>query len=134
LSLVTFLALLFPVVFYAWVFRHTGFGLQARYVMPLLALIPLLGGELMFRSRERLPRGAVHLLPGVAIAVVAGFQLFAWWINARDWAGKPNAVWFLSGPQWSPPQGWLPWTIAALLGTAMLLAISAREARLVLLR
>ena len=121
-------ALLFPVLFYAWVFRHSGFGLQARYVMPVLALIPLLGGELLFRSRSRLPAAVRRYFPGLVIAIVAGFQLFAWWINARDWAGEPNAIWFPSNPQWVPPLGWLVWTAAAIVGAALLLALAISDA------
>jgi hypothetical protein len=127
---VTIVAVAFPVLFYAWVFRYSGFGLQARYVMPMLALIPLLGGELMFRSRARLPAAAERWLPSATIAGVAGFQLFAWWINARDWAGEPNALWFLSHAHWRPPLGWLPWTAMAVSGTVLLVAFAFNDARL----
>lgn len=123
------LALAFPVLFYAWVFRHSGFGLQARYVMPMLALIPLLGGELIFRSDRRRLRTTWSWLPPAAVAVVAGFQLFSWWINARHWAIEPNGVWFLSHPRWSPPGGWWPWTVAAMVGASALLAFAASELR-----
>ena len=41
---VALLGLAFPVLFYAWVDRFTGFGLQGREVLPVLMLIPLVGG------------------------------------------------------------------------------------------
>ncbi len=126
---VTALALAFPVLFYAWVFRHSGFGLQARYVMPVLALVPLLGGELIYRSYTRLTAPAARTLPSVAVIAIAGFQLFAWWINARDWASEPDALWFLSHPHWSPPLGWGPWTAMALIGAALLVGFAVGEAR-----
>ncbi len=45
------LALAFPVLFYAWVDRFTGFGLQGREVLPALMLIPLVAGEIISRHR-----------------------------------------------------------------------------------
>jgi hypothetical protein len=118
-------ALAFPVLFFAWVFRHSGFGLQARYVLPLLALIPLLGGELLYRARLQHLPASTDWIPYAAIAVMAGFQLFAWFINARDWAQEPNSVWFLADPRWSPPLSWLPWTIIAIGGFALLVLFAA---------
>jgi len=122
------LVLAFPVLFYAWVYRHSGFILQARYVMPLLALIPLLAGELVFRSRRRLPTGVIRFVPSVAISVIASYQLAAWWINARTSAAEPHAFWFPASPHWSPPGGWAPWLISALLGTLLLIAFAALSA------
>jgi Predicted membrane protein (DUF2142) len=127
-TLVAVLVLAFPVLFYAWVYRHSGFILQARYVMPLLALIPVLGGELVFRRRGLLPGGVKRFAPSVAIAVIACYQLAAWWINARTSAAEPHAFWFPASPHWSPPGGWAPWLISALLGTLLLIACAALSA------
>lgn len=124
---VAILVLVFPVLFYAWVQRHSGFGLEPRYVLPLLALIPLLSGELVFRHGQRLPAAVKRLAPGALIALIACFQLFAWWVNARASAGEPHAVWFLTSPHWSPPGGWAPWTILAALGSLALLALAATQ-------
>ena len=127
--LATVVALAFPVLFFAWVYRYSGFGLQARYVLPMLTLIPLVGGELIFRARDRLPPMAASWLPGVALTVIAGFQLFAWWINARDSAGQTGGIWFLGHPRWSPPLGWWPWTASAVIGAVLLFAFAVYEAR-----
>lgn len=132
LLLIGLLVLAFPVLFFAWVYRHSGFGLQPRYVMPLLALIPLVGGEFVFRHRRRLPAAAARWLPLLGLAVVAGFQLFAWWINAADSAGRPYAISFLSHPLWSPPLGCGPWTAIAIIGAGLLFAVGVCEARPVL--
>jgi hypothetical protein len=121
LSLAIGAAIAFPIVFYAWVQRHTGFGMQGRYALPVLAVIPMLGGEVAERARRPASTHGASLLVGVAIAVVAVAQLAAWWINARQTAGAPNAHWFLSHAVWSPPLAWWPWTLLVLLGTGALL-------------
>ncbi len=125
---VTLVALAFPVLFYSWVQRHSGFGLEGRYVLPLLALVPLVCGELVFRHRRELSPHLTRFVPSTLIAVIGCFQLLAWWINARVSAGEPHAFWFLGSPRWSPPGGWAPWTIAATLGSLALVACAARDA------
>ena len=50
-AVVTLLGLAFPVLFYAWIDRFTGFGLQGREVLPALMLIPLFSGEIISRHR-----------------------------------------------------------------------------------
>ena len=50
------LGLAFPVLFYAWVDRFTGFGLQGREVLPVLMLIPLVAGEVVNRHSPRFER------------------------------------------------------------------------------
>ena len=47
LASVVIVALAFPVLFYAWVYRFTGFGLQGRYALPVTILIPLLAGKII---------------------------------------------------------------------------------------
>lgn len=132
-------ALVFPALFYAWVYRHSGFGLQGRYVLPVLALIPLLSGELLERAvgRGDAPVSATDRESGTgrescrsavlrtAIVGIAAFQLVAWWINARASAGRPDAIFFQHHPPWSPPLGWWPWTAAAAAGTLLLAGAGA---------
>jgi hypothetical protein len=121
LALVAMLALAFPVVFYAFVYRRSGFGLQGRHVLPALALIPLTAGEVIqgARSDGSRTRSGTRLLAAV-VALIAVFQLYAWWINARQSAGEPHSFWFLSHPLWSPPLGWWPWTALAVVGAGLL--------------
>ncbi len=121
-------ALLFTLTLYAWVLRPTGFGLEPRYVMPLAALIPLLAGEFLYRARDRLPGIVPRYLPSVAVVLVACYELMAWWINARASAGEPTVVWFLRSPHWNPPRGWIPWVIAAIGGTLVLIGFAISEA------
>lgn len=118
------LALLFPVLFYAWVYRFTGFGLQGRYVLPVLSLIPLLAGEFIRRAAAATqPAPLFRRSLGLAIAIIALFQGYAWWINARFSAGAPHAIRFYAHALWSPPLGWGLWIALAVLAMALLIGI-----------
>jgi hypothetical protein len=129
LTAVAALAFAFPVLFWAWVDRFTGFGLQGREVLPPLMLIPLVSGEVIFRrgaggTQKRLaPLG----LSG-AIVLIAVFQAYAWWISARVAAGAPGTIRFYAHARWSPPLGWWPWIAAAALGTVAMMIFAATEA------
>jgi hypothetical protein len=125
---VTVLALLFPVLFYAWFDRFTGFGVQGREVLPPLMLIPLVAGEIIYRRRSRLARSrsASWILTGV-VALIAVFQAYAWWYNARAAAEAPGTLRFYAHAHWSPPLGWIPWIILAALGTLLLLSFGINE-------
>lgn len=72
-------ALGFPVLFYAFDYSNAGFGMQGRYVLPLLMLVPLIAGVVVQRSADSSRRAPNRLVP-VPAAVVAAFQLFAWWV------------------------------------------------------
>ena len=98
------LASAFPVLFYAWVYRFTGFGLQGRCLLPVMVLIPLLAGEMIHQRLGRLssPRSADLLLGGAA-ALIAVFQAYAWWFNAKAAAGAPHTDRFYAHALWSPP-------------------------------
>lgn len=117
-------ALVFPVLFYAWVYRFTGFLLQARYVIPMLALVPLVAGELLVR---RIGRGHERRWAwpfALGTVVLAGVQLYAWWHDASTFAGHPNTALFWQHAAYRPPLGWLPWTVLALGGTLALLSVA----------
>jgi Predicted membrane protein (DUF2142) len=122
------LVLAFPILFYAWVYRSSGFGMQGRYVLPVIVLIPLVAGELIRRHTDRLPlRAKPRLARGSLIVLIAGFQAYAWWYDASNVAGAPRGLRFYAHAAWSPPLGWLPWTAVAALGTLALLAFAATE-------
>lgn len=122
LAAVSALALAFPILFYSWVYRFSGFGLQGRYLLPLLILVPLLAGELIGRRTEHsLPGPVSQLLPAVLIAVIAGFQAYAWWYAAGIEAGAARELRFYAHASWSPPLGWITWLVVGALGVAALL-------------
>jgi predicted membrane protein DUF2142 len=116
-------ALALPVVLVATTMRHTGFGLQGRYVLSFSLVVPLLAGEILLRRQDRLRAlDAEHLFLPFAFGV--GFvQLVAWWTNARRFAvGMRGPQWFLPTAEWSPPLGWWPWLVLAVAGASLLMA------------
>jgi hypothetical protein len=126
---VAVLGLAFPVLFWAWVDRYSGFTLQGREVLPVLGLIPLVAGEVVYRHRASLMAPRVSALAlGAVIGLIALFQGYAWWYSARAAARAPGTIRFYAHAVWSPPLGWLPWVALAALGTVALLSFAATEA------
>ena len=120
-SIVAVLAV--PVLLVAATMRHTGFGLQGRYVLAFSIVVPLLAGEILVRRYERLRALDAHRL-FLPCAATAGFvQFVAWWTNARRFAvGVGGPRWFLSSAEWSPPWGWTLWLTLAAAGGCLLVA------------
>jgi Predicted membrane protein (DUF2142) len=120
-SIVAILAV--PVLLVAATMRHTGFGLQGRYVLAFSIVVPLLAGEILVRRYERLRALRAHRL-FLPCAAAAGFvQFVAWWTNARRFAvGVGGPQWFLSSAEWSPPWGWTLWLLLAAAGGGLLVA------------
>jgi hypothetical protein len=114
-------ALLFMVLFDALVYRHTGFGLQARYVLPVLMMVPLLAGEIL-HERPPVQATVARILAAGAITILAVLQLAAWWVNAAASAGRPRTSFFPTHAAWSPPLGWGPWLAGAVIGCLLLVA------------
>ncbi|PZS22304.1 MAG: hypothetical protein DLM61_26205 [Pseudonocardiales bacterium] len=116
-------AIALPVLYYAAVARH-GIGLQARHMLPMLVVLPLLAGELTRHHRARLSSRAatvLRCLPPAAAAV----QLLAWYVNARRAAVGSAGPWaFLGHAQSQPPAGWELWLIQATLATVLLGAVA----------
>jgi len=124
-ALTTALCLLFPVLFWAWVDRYSGFNLDGREVLPELMLIPLVAGEVLARQRARIQfRWGPRLALSAAVALVAGFQAYSWWLSARAAAGATLYLRFWAHAQWSPPLGWWPWVLSAAAGTVALLSVA----------
>jgi hypothetical protein len=119
LALIAF-SWLFPVLLFAFVYIHTGFGMQGRYVLPVLMMVPLLAGELLARGRSVRALRWSTVLGAAVISGIAVLQLCAWWVNARASAGRPGAIWFLGHASWAPPLGWWPWLAAAAVGSILL--------------
>ncbi len=98
----------------AAVFIQNGFGMQGRYILPALAMLPLLSVEVLAdRLPVRLSARAVVVAAGV-IAVSGVGQFAAWVTNSHRYAVGPDGpLWFLSHPAWSPHGGWALWTVLA---------------------
>ena len=121
----TLLAVAYPVFFFAWLYRDSGFGLQGRYVLPVLVLTPMLAGSLLDQSlseRARIARGWTVTL---AVASVAVLQLVAWCLCASKSASTGRSLSFLSHAAWAPPAGWTLWAVIAALGAIALIAYGA---------
>jgi hypothetical protein len=116
-------AILFPPFFWLVQYRHTGFDLQGRQMLPLLVALPILCGSLV-------PKDAARRLLPVALAITAPIQFIAWYVNARRSAvGTDGPLFFLGDAHWSPAGGWLPWLALAALGSLALIGPALRTAR-----
>ena len=110
--------------------RPTGFGVQARYVLPFVTVVPLMAGEIVLANRSRLgalaPPGLVLLVAATAAVV----QLWAWGTNARRYAvGVRGPVLFLERAEWQPPLGWWAWLAVAGVGATALVAAGVASVR-----
>jgi hypothetical protein len=123
-------AAVLPLALWLEIERWTGFGLQARYLLPAFVLVPLLAGELLTRHADGLPRrGRLALFAGLPV-VLGAVQALAWWWNARRMAvGTDEGLLFPGSAEWSPPGGWWPWIVLALLGSAALAITGLPELR-----
>jgi hypothetical protein len=105
---------------------QTGFGLQGRHVLGLLAVVPLVCGEIVLRRREEVLAGW-RIALGAGVPALAGVvQGIGWLANAHHFAG---GSWLLRGTSWAPPAGWALWTVLAALGAAGYLALAAIVSR-----
>ncbi|MBA2384708.1 MAG: DUF2142 domain-containing protein [Actinobacteria bacterium] len=123
-------ALVVPVLLVAVIMRHTGYGLQGRYVMAFSVAVPLLAGEIVTRRRAMLTslHAARLLLPFAAAAGVV--HVHALYVNARRFAvGVDGPEWFISSAVWNPPGGWLPWLALAVVAVGLMTLAPVLDSR-----
>ena len=90
--------------------------LQARWVLGVGVLVPLLCGEIVFRHASETAAVARRLL-WLAAGVAAVVHVAAWLANARRHAvGIHGPLLFMSHSAWSPPLGWWLWLAVACAG------------------
>jgi hypothetical protein len=123
LALTTLVALAFPIVFFAFSYRLSGFGLQGRYLMPMLALIPMASCSVL---SQRAPRAAPDPLILALLAGVGLFQLISWRVDARHWATANLANSFTA---WTPPTTWGPLFGACVLALVAFVAAGVTPVR-----
>lgn len=94
--------------------------LQARHLLPFLAALPLLAGEILVRNHDRI-RGLNVAAVTRGFFVVAGVtHVVAWYWNSRRHAvGAAGPLVFLSDARWAPPLGWAFWLAVAVAGAAL---------------
>jgi Predicted membrane protein (DUF2142) len=110
------------IVFGAWFRALAGIeSSQGRHLLPIVAAIPLMAGEIIYRNRARLRMLRAEGL-FAPVACVCGFlQVVGWWANARRQShGVNGKVIFLESPAWSPPLGWVFWTAVVLASFLMI--------------
>ena len=99
----------------------TGMDVQGRHVLPLVVVVPLLAGEILFREGRRfasIEREHVFWLVAVGAALL---HLLAWYTSARRQAvALHGPLVFPTVAEWTPPLGWIPWFACAAAGSALL--------------
>src|SRR6266511_1834554 len=125
-------SLVIPVGLVAVIMRHTGYGLQGRYVLALSVVVPVLAGEIVFRWRAVLEALNARGLVIPFAAVAAAVHLDGLYANARRFAvGVAGPQWFPGRPVvWAPPGGWWLWLFAVVAGAALLALAVPLEALL----
>ena len=92
-------------------------------MLPALVAVPLVAGELVRAHAaaigERL-RGA--LLTAIPLVAGAVHLLAFYWAARRAAVGTDGPLLFVGDAAWTPPLGWVPWLLLALLGSAALAA------------
>jgi hypothetical protein len=112
-------ALLAPMLLWIYAIRQTGVGLQGRHVLPLLAVVPLIAGELIRAHAEALGQGLRSRLLTAIPPLVGAIHLVAfYWAARRAAVGTDGPLLFFTDAGWSPPLGWVPWLVIALAGAA----------------
>lgn len=123
LAAVLAVATVLPMLLWVYAIRQTGFGLQGRHVLPVLAVVPLMAGELIRAHAgeldERLRR---RLLVTIAPVLGAVHLLAFYWAARRAAVGTDGPLVFLGDAGWTPPLGWIPWLLVAAAGAAALTA------------
>ena len=110
--------------------RATGFGAQARYVLPYVVVLPLAAGEVLVANRDRVRARLARWLPVAFVVPTAAVHLLAWYTNARRHAvGVPGPWAFIAEADWNPPLGWWTWLGVTAAATAALVVAAVLAAR-----
>jgi hypothetical protein len=109
---------------------QTGFDLQGRYVVALLALIPLWAGELLSLKAGRIRANRLQRLALGVAGVTACVHLVAWYANGHRAAVGTGGSWlFPFDSRWDPPGGWIPWLAIVLIAVAIYLLAAVTALR-----
>jgi hypothetical protein len=114
-------ALVISYLTYSRVFFPINAGLQGRHVLPIFALVPIWSGVVVAeRLRPQIFTWAVRVAAvALPLVVLAGLYL-----NAKRYAvgldPSSGPWWFVPDAQWTPPAGWYPWLLLAVLGVVLL--------------
>lgn len=111
------MSVVLPVALYQWLLRPpSDQGVQGRYVLPVLMLVPLLAGDVLSRRASKLSPTLTRLGPALGIALVSAIGFGALVYVARTEAGASGAGFAHAG--WSPPIGWDLWLLLVAVSAA----------------
>jgi hypothetical protein len=106
-----------------------GFGMQARYVMPLVVGLILLAADTLEQNRQRLPAAVTRFGPAATIATLAIIQAAALITNAHRYAVGANGAWGVPWDSvWTPDGGFAVWLGIAGVGIVCLAAAAVLAA------
>jgi hypothetical protein len=98
-----------------------GFGMQARYILPLTVAVPMIGAEVLNRHRSQLGGRRARQLGAAAAGGAIALQATAFLVNSHRYAVGASGTWSLPWPShWAPSGGLLPWLVVAAVGVAAL--------------
>lgn len=99
----------------------SGFGAQARHILPVAVALPLIAGEIVYRHSGSLGRRLRRVLPLVVAAAASAVQMIGWFTIARRFSvGPTGPLMFFRHPAWSPPLGWASWATLTFVGALLL--------------
>ncbi len=109
----------------------TGFDVQARYVLPVWALVAVVVGDSLSGAAERRRYGSWARRTATAwVILFAVLNTGAVYVNARRYAVGAGRSWvFFRHAQWSPPGGWIPSLIMVALAGIGLVGAALLEVR-----
>jgi hypothetical protein len=100
-----------------------GFGMQARYVMPLVVGLSLMAGDIVQRHADRLSFSTQHRAAAIALASWALLQVIAFFANEHRYAVGTSGAWLPPwDTRWSPEGGLAIWMALAILGSGTMAA------------
>jgi hypothetical protein len=108
-----------------------GFGMQARYLMPLVVGLCLMSGDVLQRqSKRQFSRATGYRLAAATFAASALLHVVGFLSNQHRYAVGTSASWAIPWPsRWSPEGGLMLWTIVAAIGCAVLAAAAVKVLR-----
>jgi hypothetical protein len=115
LALVMIAALATPVLLQQWLLRPpSDQGVQGRYVIPVLVLVPLLSGHVLARHASSMSSMMSRYGAAIAVFLLSLTQVAALVDIARFEAGATTQN--VGHAHWTPPFGWGGWWLLTVLG------------------
>jgi hypothetical protein len=127
-------ALLIPAIVDATSLLPFRIGIEERQFIPVTAMLLVLCGWIVQEHRgdisRRLPETRrIFGVVGVASSIyLTSLWFLGWLVSSHKSANGRNGSWsFLLHPQWSPPLGWEPWLVLAIIGVVLACAGAVGE-------